>query len=144
MTETERFWTKVEKTQSCWLWTGAKAEGYGQFALDGGKKRVKAHRYAYKQLIGIIPEGLQPDHLCRNRGCVNPQHLELVTQRMNILRGVGATAINAAKTHCCRGHCLSGENLYVKPSGERRCMACDKIRRDVHREKVKRNQGALL
>jgi HNH endonuclease len=86
-TEAERFWAKVDKTESCWLWTGALAKGYGQF---GGtrKQRIQAHRWAYQELVGSIPEGLELDHLCRVRRCVNPAHLEPVTHSVNIMRSV--------------------------------------------------------
>ena len=124
-----RFWEKVEKTETCWNWTGPTTDfGYGQILLTTGK-RTGVHRYAYEQLVGKIPSGLVIDHLCRNKICVNPEHLEVVTHRVNILRGVGVPALNASKTHCCRGHRLAGENLYIKPDSERRCRACDKLRR---------------
>ncbi len=122
-----RFWAKVHKTNTCWLWTGAiiANSGYGQFRYarrSGG--RVLAHRYAYELLIGLIPEGLVIDHLCRNRACVRPSHLEAVTHRENILRGEGLAAQNARKTHCTQRHPYSGDNLYVEPSGYRRCRNC--------------------
>lgn len=84
-----------------------------------------AHRVAYEMLVGPIPEGKQLDHLCRQRTCWNPAHLEVVTGRENTLRGVGRTAVNAAKTHCSRGHELAGDNLYVH-DGQRKCRACKK------------------
>lgn len=84
---------------------------------------------------GPIPEGLVIDHLCRNRGCVNPDHLEAVTQRENILRGEGLAAANARKTHCPKGHPYSGENLYVVPSsGRRQCRICADARRALSAE----------
>src|SRR6266496_2265386 len=88
-----RFWAKVDRSggsRACWLWTGKTGrDGYGRIGLGGrgALVRVRAHRFAYELLIGPIPDGLQIDHLCRVRHCVNPAHLEPVTQRENILRG---------------------------------------------------------
>jgi hypothetical protein len=89
-----------------------------------------AHRFAYSVLVGPIPDGLQIDHLCRNEMCVNPEHLEPVTQRINMLRGTGPQAVNAQKTHCPKGHPLSGNNVYahtVRATGTpgRRCRTCN-------------------
>ena len=103
----DRFWEKVDKTgpNGCWLWTGAcSRRGYGAILADFPDRRMLcAHRAAYEMLVGPIPDGLQLDHLCRNRPCVNPAHLEPVTGRENVLRGTGFAAENAAKTHCVRG-----------------------------------------
>lgn len=117
----------VEKTPcGCWLWTGAKNEnGYG-FTRLGGRdaKQSVAHRAVYLALIGPIPDGLVLDHTCRTPACVNPAHLEPVTQRENLLRGRTIQARNKAKTRCLRGHALSGDNLIVRPNGGRGCRAC--------------------
>lgn len=122
----ERFWSKVEKSTSCWIWTATLTRlGYGHFRM--GEKLRSAHRVAYELLVGPIPEGMTLDHLCRKPACVNPDHLEPVTQHENILRGKAPAAINARKTHCVRGHPLSGENLYIRPNGHRRCRACKNI-----------------
>ena len=124
-----RFWAKVERTESCWLWTAAlnmpeeMNGGYGYW-----NNRV-AHRLAYEQLVGPIPEGMVLDHLCRVRRCVNPEHLEVVDRRTNNRRGVGFAGQNAAKTHCPQGHPYSEENLVNLASGFRRCKQC---KRDEH------------
>ena len=129
----KRFWPKVNKNGpvsdfrpdlgQCWLWTASKdGRGYGRFRFGG--RTQYAHRIAYEWLVGPIPGGLGIDHLCRVHNCVNPAHLEPVTQRENILRGNGVAAQHVRKTHCLRGHPLSGENLYVTPCGWRACLAC--------------------
>lgn len=132
----DRFWPKVDKNGPvpahrpdlgpCWLWTASTVkDGYGQFHSGGKESRtVKAHVYAYTLLVGPVPEGLQLDHLCRVRRCVNPQHLEAVTCKVNVMRGSTLAAENAAKTHCIRDHLLSGENLYVDKRGSRVCITC--------------------
>lgn len=120
------FWAKVEKTDGCWLWTGMLAwNGYGLFYV--AKRLKRAHRIAYAELAGPIPEGLSLDHLCRVRHCVNPAHLEPVPNRTNVLRGEGITAQNARKTECIRGHALSPDNTRWS-NGTRKCRACDKLR----------------
>lgn len=107
----------------CWNWTGTKSpKGYALTQVDGVSKR--AHRVIYELTNGPVPTGLQLDHLCRNRGCVNPDHLEPVTGKVNVLRGVGVTAQNAKKTHCHRGHPLSGDNIYPRSNGGRECWEC--------------------
>ena len=121
------FWSKVQKTDSCWIWTGSKRYGYGFFGSN--YEHRQAHRFSWELHRGPIPEGLQIDHLCRNPSCVNPEHLEPVTQRENILRGVGATAKLAKQTHCKNGHPLSGDNLYLRKGAfgfERICRICKK------------------
>jgi hypothetical protein len=84
-TPEDRFWANVDQSGDCWLWMGARTRGYGRFEVDG--KGMAVHRFAYELLIGPVPEGLQIDHLCRNRPCVNPAHLEPVTNRENTMRG---------------------------------------------------------
>ena len=128
----ERFASKVRKTRSCWLWTAHKVHGYGYIWKDG--KMLRAHRLAYELARGPIPAGRTIDHLCRNKACVNPTHLEVVSFRTNTLRGVGPTARNARKTHCKRGHLLSGANLKLKPGKygtTRTCRACEKAMRHL-------------
>lgn len=129
-TTEQRFWAKVEKTNACWLWQGTKsADGYGRFRVSENKRLEAAHRYAYGLLVGPIPEGLTLDHLCRNPGCVNPDHLEPVTLRENILRSDGLPARNARKTHCDKGHPFSAENTYLL-GGKRHCRQCGRDRKN--------------
>lgn len=111
-----RFWAKVVVVESCWEWVGATSNGYGQMKADG--KAKSAHRLSYEHHVGPIPDGLTLDHLCRNKRCVNPSHLEAVTHHENVLRGESGSAVNARKTHCPAGHPYAGE------SGKRRCRAC--------------------
>lgn len=123
-TREERFWAKVNKTEACWEWTASlHPSGYGQFMYVGHRPRA-AHRVAYEWLRGPIPEGLVLDHLCRNRTCVNPDHLEPVTHRENILRGVGASARNVVKTRCDQGHPFDKANTYIDQRGRRTCRTC--------------------
>jgi hypothetical protein len=104
----------------CWIWWGRCTEdGYGMF----GTPYKRAHRVAYEIFKGAIPDGLQIDHLCRVRRCVNPEHLEAVTSKENTLRGETITGLNAQKTHCPQGHPLEGDNLYLY-NGKRSCKEC--------------------
>ncbi len=119
----QRFWSKVEKTETCWLWRGCISNGYGMFHLSD--KMVPSHRVTYEWAKGEIPAGLHIDHLCRTPKCVNPDHLEAVTPKENVLRGEGACANHARQTHCKRGHLLSGDNVRFKKNG-RECRTCQK------------------
>lgn len=122
----ERFWVKVAKQpgEGCWLWTGALiGAGYGQFAAPGPSPL--AHRWAWEQEHGPVPEGLELDHLCHAPACVRPSHLEAVTHTENMRRSAPAQ-----KPDCPRGHPLSGENLYLNSRGRRECRTC---RRAAHR-----------
>lgn len=125
-TPDERFWAKVAKQlDGCWLWKGA-TNGDGRYGMVGGRGKglEQAHRVAYEMAHGAIPDGLVIDHLCRTTLCVNPDHLEPVTQAENIMRGVAPTALNARKTHCKRGHEFTPENTYVMTNGGRTCRTC--------------------
>lgn len=113
-----RFWPKVEKTETCWLWKGTKARGgYGAFRLG---KMILAHRFAWTVLVGPIPETLELDHLCRVPACVNPAHLELVTAALNQSR--------TRKEYCHKGHPLSGDNVMMAKGKRRGCRTCNKER----------------
>jgi len=133
--ENLRFWSKVDASGPCWEWTAAigKTGGYGKYSyrLDGKVKYVYAHRYAYHVLVGPVPDGLELDHLCRNRKCVNPDHLDPVTRRENVRRGVGPTGRNMGKTHCPFGHEYTKENTYKLKSGVRQCKMCGRARDKV-------------
>jgi len=124
----DRFWEKVyaDPNTGCWLWGGAtRSDGYG--ALWFNKKVMAAHRISHEFFCGEIPSGLEIDHLCRVRCCVNPDHLEPVTHSENIRRGLAPQAGRAfqlAKTHCPSGHPYDGDNLYIDPRGRRGCRSC--------------------
>ena len=119
----ETFWDRVEVTGACWNWLGAlNRNGYGAVKLSG--KMYLVHRVSYGVLVGEIgPQQL--DHVCRNRRCLNPDHLEAVTQRVNILRGFSAAARQARQTECIHGHAFDSTNTYWYSEGRRRaCRTC--------------------
>ncbi len=124
-----RFWLNIEHDDSldCWVWAGVRdSGGYGHTRING--RQYRAHRVAYELFVGVIPEGMHVDHLCRNRACINPDHMELVTPRENVLRGVGISAENARKTACIHGHLFDAANTYVSKTGRRQCRECHRIR----------------
>lgn len=129
----KRFWGHVTGggVETCWLWTASHIRGYGKWSKDG--RSYLAHRSAYEQLRGEIPEGLQLDHLCRTTLCVNPWHLEPVTPAINTRR-----ASPAQQTHCTNGHKYTPENTYMRPtagSGRRDCRACIRERVRTYRQR---------
>jgi hypothetical protein len=152
-TTEERFWAKVDfagpipeyrpDLGPCWIWTGKpSSEGYGRLSIEGGRL-VYAHRFAYELLIGPIPEGMESDHLCRVRLCVKaiadasgPAHLEPVTRRENVLRGMSPLAAKAARTHCGRGHELTEANTYRWP-GNPAVRYCRQCRADADKRRAK-------
>lgn len=143
-TLSERFEAMLDRDapNGCWVWLGSRGRlGYGVTPKMGEVKSAIAHR-AYLQLLGYeVPDGMHVDHLCRNPPCCNPEHLEVVTPRENILRGVGASATNAAKTHCVNGHEFTEENTYLRPdNGGRQCRTCNHERSKARaaREKAER------
>lgn len=131
----ERFLKKVNKTDSCWIWTGTCHDSPGRLAYGRfwhNNKMKMAHRFSYELHIGNIPDGLQLDHLCRNPPCVNPEHLEPVTARENISR---SPFFNGHKTYCKHGHEFTPLNTKIMDDGHRECKIC----RVRHKEKSKKD-----
>jgi hypothetical protein len=128
----DRFISKIDQSGDCWQWMAAKAaDGYGRFVYE--KKCQQAHRLAYQFWVGPIPDDLVLDHLCRNRSCVNPAHLEPVTQKVNNNRGMRSQP--QFLTHCLRGHEYTPETTYARPGKSKECKVCrrakDKARRSL-------------
>ena len=127
----DRFSEKVDKSGTCWIWIGAKTKsGYGNFFVGPGNMR--AHRFSYLAQNGAIPPGMQLDHLCRNPICVNPLHLEPVTNKENGRRGLKGIL----RTSCIHGHPYTPENTVTRKRGDRECRIC-------HREQDWRRRHGL-
>lgn len=132
-----RLASRIARSGECWVWQGRpNNEGYGQVSWHG--RRTHPHRLVYELLAGPVAQGLVLDHLCRVRLCVNPAHLEQVTSRENVLRGVGPSAQNAVKTHCPSGHAYTPDNTRVR-RGRRHCAACHRTNQANYRT---RKRGA--
>ncbi|TBO59895.1 HNH endonuclease [Streptomyces kasugaensis] len=112
--------------------------GYARISVDG--ERQYAHRVSYEAFVAPIPDGLVIDHLCRNRGCVNPEHLDAVTQRVNVLRGESPAAARARQVACIHGHQLDATNTYRAANGTRKCRRC---RANARERSRRRRQGVL-
>ncbi len=148
-----RFWSHVDKDGPlpkwapflgpCWIWTLAPDKhGYGQFGTweQNRKRTYRAHKWSYEDVVGLVPDGLELDHLCKVPMCVRPDHLEPVTHRENLLRGRTITARNAAVTHCPKGHEYDEENTGRTIRGSRYCRRCDREgQRRYHAAKKQRN-----
>jgi hypothetical protein len=138
-TPLERFWRKCEydPVAGCVIWVGAHCgSGYGSFWDNAHGGVRNAHRWLWEYLVGPIAEGLELDHLCRVRSCVNLKHLEVVTPSENVLRGVSpqlARERGAAKTHCANGHEFTPENVWTDSDGWRHCRACNRDRARARR-----------
>ena len=129
----------------CWIWlrTIRRGNEYGRVSISG--RTLSAHRWVYEVIRGRIPNGLELDHICKVRCCVNPDHLEPVTHKENTLRGIGPTSQNAKKTHCVNGHELSGANLGEQWKGMgRKCVTCSRRAKldYYYREKSKNDATA--
>lgn len=139
----DRFIEKVEMvTESgCWIWVGCcDSNGYGNLSkgvkvVEGYRKNYYAHRVAYELYKGSIPEGLDIDHLCRVRCCVNPDHLEAVCRKENVMRGNSPSNFNSIKMHCIRGHRLEGDNLFFDCDGYRQCRTCSRMRKRLEKRR---------
>lgn len=133
----DRLFAKVDASGDCWEWTAFRTDdGYGRFQLANRANRP-AHRVVYELLVGPIPAGLQLDHLCRNRGCVKPDHLEPVTKLVNGRRGFGPTARHGRSTTCPRGHLYDALRKNGRGTIARRCTQCD-AERDRQRSPARR------
>ena len=138
-----RFLAKIRYVDGCWIWTGSlDPKGYGRYGvgskLDGTHRILRPHRFAYERLVGPIGEGLVIDHLCRRRACVNPEHLEPVTNRENaVVRGNHVSAQRKALTHCSLGHAFSEANTHIYRGGR----VCRQCHNDRERERRQRARG---
>lgn len=141
--EVDRFWSKVDKSDGCWVWTGAISNShsgpYGKFRSAIAQHPLAAHRLAFYYETGVLSTRDEVlDHVCRNTLCVRPSHLELVSDRENVARGDGPTAVNSRKTHCIRGHEFTPENTWANGTG-RKCKECH---RAINREWARKSRAA--
>jgi len=132
----QSFFEMADLGEKCWTWLGSKYQnGYGKL----GRAGVMAHRIAYELTKGDVPPDMCLDHLCKNRLCVNPDHLEVVTLVENVMRGDSQHAVNARKTHCIRGHAFTKENTYIrKDRNTRSCKECARMTNAIY---VSRERG---
>ncbi len=129
-----KFWSRVKKSNNCWEWT-ATLDGRGYGKCYWKHKQLSSHIISYQLMVGDVPEGLELDHLCRNKKCVNPDHLEAVTHRENMLRGFAPSAIHARKTHCPQGHLYNGINL-ITYGTNRKCRICKNATQRKYKKRV--------
>lgn len=138
------FWARVRQgpTSDCWPWVGTfNRSGYGRVHRWG--RQEQTHRVAYELAVGPIEPGMEIDHLCRNRACCNPAHMEVVTHRENTMRGQTIVAAAAARTHCPRGHPYDEVNTYFHPSCGRMCRTCQREHKRAYkrRKRLEREAG---
>lgn len=128
-----RLWNRIRQVDGCWVAPQTMRSGYATVTINCRTRY--AHRVMYEAAKGPIPAGLQIDHLCRNRACCNPDHLEAVTCRENLRRGVGVIGVNFRKTHCIAGHPFDVVNTKPRRDGKRDCRTCERKRMDTYRER---------